>query len=131
VRRFQKTQPAAAPLICLQARSLLSELPLFALSILLLAHFDSASYARTSYQSETPYVVMDTNRRDFGDVFAGEELMQIFYVRNAGSKQLELAQKSTLGRLTTESKYSLAAVLWKPSERFVTRTAVAMRAAPS
>ena len=40
---------------------------------------------------------MNTTKRDFGDVFAGEELEQNFQVLNAGTKPLELERKSTLG----------------------------------
>src|SRR5437660_44689 len=39
-----------------------------------------------------PEVTMDTTRRDFGDVFAGEEIEHSFVVRNTGTKPLELAE---------------------------------------
>lgn len=37
-------------------------------------------------------------RRDFGEVFVGEELDQIFTVRNVGTAPLELANKTLAAR---------------------------------
>ena len=72
---------------------------------------------------------MDTTKRDFGDVFAGEELEQIFLVRNAGTKPLELSQKSTL--TTGVAAPRPAAVLASARSQYFVRAVAARRAAPS
>ena len=74
---------------------------------------------------------METTRRDFGDVFTGEELEQTFYVRNVGTKALELKEKSTLGSLNSKPTYSLTEAAWHPSAEYSPRTVAATRAAPS
>ncbi len=74
---------------------------------------------------------MGSTRRDFGEVFAGEELEQNFPVRNNGSKPLELVQKSTLGTRSTSPGYPVRAAVWRPNEPFLTRLVAARRAAPS
>ena len=45
-----------------------------------------------------PLVYMTLTRRDFGDVFAGEELEQVFPVRNDGDATLEMEHKPLTGR---------------------------------
>jgi hypothetical protein len=45
-----------------------------------------------------PLVYMTQTRRDFGDVFAGEELEQVFPVRNDGDAALEMEHKPLTGR---------------------------------
>lgn len=42
---------------------------------------------------KAPLVFMNLTRRDFGDVFAGEELEQVFPVRNDGDAPLEMDRK--------------------------------------
>ena len=45
-----------------------------------------------------PLVYMTQTQRDFGDVFAGEELEQVFSVRNDGDAALEMENKPLTGR---------------------------------
>jgi len=70
-------------------------------------------------------------KRDFGDVFAGEELEQNFPVRNIGTKPLELSQRSTLGTNINDSPFKLTSADWHPTNRPLVRTAGARLAAPS
>ena len=79
--------------------------------------------------ADGPEVVMGSTKRDFGDVFDGEELEQTFPIRNAGNKPLELAQKSNLGTRSNSPAHPAAAV-WRPHEKVFARAA-ATRAAPS
>lgn len=73
---------------------------------------------------------MGPTKRDFGDVFAGEELEQTFPVQNAGNKPLELELKSTLGAQSNSTGYITAA--WRrPNEQLLARTVSAKPAAPS
>ena len=104
------------------------ELSVLAFALSIPAHFPSASSART--RVDGPEVVMASTKRDFGDVFAGEELEQIFPVRNTGTKALELAQKSTLGTRSTTSGYPVRAAVWDPNERILARTVAAKPASP-
>lgn len=46
----------------------------------------------------TPLVYMGLTRRDFGDVFAGETLEQVFPVRNDGNGTLEMEEKVLTGQ---------------------------------
>jgi hypothetical protein len=96
-----------------------------------LVQFDLASSARASGRPDGPEAVMASTSRDFGDVFAGEELEQNFPVRNAGTKPLELSRKSTLGAQSTAPNFSVRAAVWRPNEYRLTRTTAARRAAPS
>ena len=79
--------------------------------------------------TEGPQVEIGPTRKDFGEVFVGEELEQNFPVRNLGSKPLELSQKSALGMRTTPGA-RLDTAVWRPNQPRVART-VALRAAPS
>ena len=45
-----------------------------------------------------PLVFMTMTRRDFGDVFAGEDLEQVFSIRNDGDAPLEIDNKSLTGQ---------------------------------
>jgi hypothetical protein len=82
--------------------------------------------------ADGPEVVMPLTKRDFGDVFAGEELEQNFPIRNAGNKPLELEHKSKLANGDAPPGYTVRAATWRPNERrLLTRTAGARRAAPS
>jgi hypothetical protein len=73
---------------------------------------------------------MASTKRDFGDVFAGEELEQNFPVRNIGNKPLELATRSILGARPNSPGY-LKAASWRPNEPILARTVSARPAAPS
>ena len=110
-------------------RTLCAELLLLTFALSLSASFPSASSVRAS--SDGPEVVMGSTRRDFGDVFAGEELEQNFPVRNAGNKPLELSQKSTLGARSSPTSSSVRAAVWRSNEQLLTRIVAARRAAPS
>ena len=110
-------------------RSLLCQLSLITFALSLFAQCPSASSARTGV--EGPEALMASTKRDFGDVFAGEELEQNFPVRNAGNKPLELAQKSTLGTRSSAPNYLVRAAAWRPNEQLLARTVSARPAAPS
>lgn len=110
-------------------RSLLCVLSLLIFALSLFGHFPSASSARAS--ADGPEVVMGSTRRDFGEVFAGEELEQNFPVRNAGTKPLELSLKSTLGTRSTAPGYPVRAAVWLSGVDLFTRTVAARPAAPS
>jgi hypothetical protein len=45
----------------------------------------------------SPELVIDGTRKDFGEIFVGEELDHIFTVRNVGTAPLELANKTLTG----------------------------------
>lgn len=78
-----------------------------------------------------PEVIIGATRRDFGDVFAGEELEQNFPVRNGGTKPLELAEKTTLGVRPTAPGYPVTEAAWRPNGLLLSPTGAAARAAPS
>lgn len=77
-------------------------------------------------QTRAPVLVIDSTKRDFGDVFAGEELMQVFSVRNDGAVPLELAEKSTTTRSSLPSSQGLIKTV-----SFNPAALAASRAAPS
>jgi len=85
--------------------------------------------ARTS--PDGPVVVIGSTKRDFGDVFSGEELEQNFPVRNTGTKPLELSQRSLLGNRQNGSSFRVATADWHPGNLSITRTVAARPAAPS
>jgi hypothetical protein len=64
--------------------------------VVLLTAPSSASPVNESGGS--PELVIDSTRRDFGDVYVGEELDQIFNVRNVGTAPLELGNKTLTSR---------------------------------
>jgi hypothetical protein len=102
------------------------------LGLVLTVSLGFASAASLQGTTEGPEVSMASTKRDFGDVFAGEELIQKFLVQNLGSKQLELVQKSNLGsRPATPLHPATAAALWRPSGHRPVRFVGANRAAPS
>jgi hypothetical protein len=95
-----------------------------------------ALIASAGAQPGGPEFVIDGTRRDFGDVFAGEELVQVFGIRNAGRKPLELAEKS----VTTGSIFPAPRDLIKTGsfnrgelsdDHFLPVAVAARRAAPS
>ena len=44
-----------------------------------------------------PQLIVDKVRHEFGEVFAGEDLMHVFWVRNIGTAPLELSETPVLG----------------------------------
>ena len=78
-----------------------------------------------------PEVVIGPTKRDFGDVFSGEELEQNFPVRNNGTKPLELAQRSLLGNRQIRSPFQVATADWHPGNLPITRIVATRPAAPS
>ena len=64
-----------------------------------LALLIAASIASPVHGSDaSPELVIENTRRDYGEVFVGEELDQIFTVRNVGTSPLELGVKPLTGR---------------------------------
>src|SRR3982751_1950547 len=59
-----------------------------------------------------PFVYMSMTRRDFGDVFAGEDIEQVFTVRNDGDAPLEMQQKSLTGQAAPVTQLMRAAVFY-------------------
>ena len=80
-------------------------------------------------RADKPELMIDITTCDFGEVFAGEELEHTFLFRNAGTKQLELSQKSSLSKAIERLPRVIAATFSSSSQPLI-RTA-AMRAAPS
>jgi hypothetical protein len=109
-------------------------------SVLLSATAAGSSFESKSSSARTPSVpqattgqpelMMTASRRDFGDVFAGEELEASFAVRNDGRGPLELAQKSSLGMRPGEPRYPVTAA-WHSNDGSLTRRAAALRIAPT
>ena len=100
------------------------------LLLLLIAGLCAGARADSQPRLDAPEVVMDTTKRDFGEVFAGEELEQIFLVRNAGTKPLELSQKSTLTTgSAAQPRPAVASALAR--SQYLIRAVAARRAAPS
>ncbi len=50
---------------------------------------------RQQSASSLPLLVMGAGSKDLGEVVVGEELMQLFVVKNAGAAPLELSQAET------------------------------------
>ena len=78
-------------------------------SLLWLTAIPVASSANTPAAS--PELVIDSTRRDFGEVFIGEELSHAFTVRNIGTTPLELTNKSLTGQSSTPA-HVLARSQW-------------------
>src|ERR1044071_2349364 len=76
-----------------------------------------------------PLVYMTQTQRDFGDVFAGEELEQIFPVRNDGDAALEMEHKPLTGQSAPPSNRLVRASARQTG--FALRPAAAHLAAPS
>ena len=92
--------------------------------------------SNASAQAGAPELLIDGTRRDFGDVFAGEIIEQVFVVRNVGSAPLELANKSVATQSSLLARPELIkAVSFGRREYFdnylLPVRAVAKRAAPS
>lgn len=112
---------------------LLREMPLLVLLFLMTGELTLASGA-LDLRADAPDAVVEITRRDLGEVFAGEEIEYAFIVRNAGTKPLELAEKSNIPNRSANSAHAPAVAMWRPADRIFTRTAAAMRtarAAPS
>ncbi|HJZ68031.1 MAG TPA: hypothetical protein VKF81_07915 [Blastocatellia bacterium] len=77
-----------------------------------------------------PEIVMDKTERNYGEVFAGEELEAAFVVRNVGTKPLSLSEKSDLSATQRSSRNALTTAAWRTTESY-TATAAGLRAAPS
>jgi hypothetical protein len=60
--------------------------------------------------ADGPAVSIDATQRDFGDVYKGELLEQVFTVRNDGNAPLTLAEKSLTGQadLSREPRVAVA-----------------------
>ena len=99
------------------------------LAILMTLQFSFAVGGTIPSRADGPQLVIDITKCDFGEVFAGEELEHTFLFRNAGTKQLELSQKSSLSKSIERQPRVMAATFnsnIRPSIR-----AAALRAAPS
>jgi hypothetical protein len=59
----------------------------------------ASSASSQNKSAASPQLVIDGTRRDFGEVFIGEELSHVFTVQNVGTAPLELANKT----LTSQS----------------------------
>jgi hypothetical protein len=82
--------------------------------------------------ADEPVVAIDATERDFGDVYKGELLEQVFMVRNDGTAPLTLAEKSLTGQtdLSRETRIAVA----RPrafNEALIPVALFARRAAPS
>lgn len=77
-------------------------------------------------------VVMEATTRDYGEVFAGEELDYLFNILNAGKAPLELMQRPLSSRAVTPRAAQLARrALPTAGRRFELVRASAGLAAPS
>ncbi|HLG17720.1 MAG TPA: hypothetical protein VJH03_24970 [Blastocatellia bacterium] len=57
---------------------------------------ESSRGAATPRNSASPSLIIDKTSHDFGEVFSGEELMQVFNVQNVGDAPLELSERPIL-----------------------------------
>jgi hypothetical protein len=77
-------------------------------------------------------VVLDATTRDYGEVFAGEELDYLFNILNAGKAPLELMQRPLSSRAARSRAAQLASyALPTAGQRFDLVRASAGLAAPS
>lgn len=79
--------------------------------------FAFASTGGVTHQADGPVLVINMTKRDFGEVFAGEELEQSFLLRNDGTKPLELSQKSTLSSRAAGRRFPATVALVHPDDR--------------
>jgi hypothetical protein len=89
---------------------------LLALMFSLSAQFALATGGVT-HRGDGPELVINITKRDFGEVFSGEELEQTFLLRNFGTKPLELSQKSTLSSRAAGRRFPVTAELVHPGDR--------------
>jgi len=66
---------------------------------------------------DAPEAVIEITKRDGGEVFAGEELEFTFIVRNAGTKPLELKEKSSIPSGSVGTTYRPSIAMWRTEER--------------
>src|SRR6185369_6246801 len=79
-----------------------------------------------------PLVFMNLTRRDFGDVFAGEEIEQVFPVRNDGDAPLEMDNKSLTGQAAQSNRLARASAFQAAgTSGLALAPATLRRAAPS
>jgi hypothetical protein len=78
----------------------LGEALVFPVALLLIVAASSSGAPRSSLfqpsatqKKPVPRAVIDGTVRDFGDVYFGEELEQVFHIANTGDAPLELAEK--------------------------------------
>jgi len=112
---------------------LVREMPLLVLLFALTGQLTLASGA-LDLRADAPEAVVDITKRDLGEVFAGEEIEYAFIVRNAGTKPLELAEKSNIPTRSANAANAPAVAMWHPADGLFTRPVAAMRtarAAPS
>lgn len=100
------------------------------LSLSLTLQIAYATSEQAGTRAKGPEIVMDRTERNFGEVFAGEELEAAFVVRNVGTKPLSLAEKSDLAVRSLSWRNKVATAAWRTSESY-TATAAGLRAAPS
>ena len=87
--------------------------------------------------ADGPEAVVEITRRDLGEVFTGEELEYAFIVRNAGTKPLELAEKTSVSSRSAGSEHTPTIAMWRAADqrfardRLFARPVAATRAAPS
>lgn len=93
--------------------------------------FRSGSASTAALPAEGPEAAIAMTRRDFGQVFVGEELEQNFAIRNTGTKPLELRRKSMLSARPADSRPAVAAAVWRSQLHYAARPVAAMRAAPT
>lgn len=92
--------------------------------------FTFASSVR-GLRADAPEAVIAITRRDLGEVFAGEEVEYAFIVRNAGTKPLELAEKTTASSTSPPSGHIPSLAVWRATDRLFARPVAATRAAPT
>ena len=88
-------------------------------------------------RADAPEAVVEITRRDLGEVFAGEEVEYAFIVRNAGTKPLELAEKTSVSSRSAGSEHTPSVAMWRAADqrfardRLFARPVAATRAAPT
>ena len=108
----QKTSGKGAAITTLTPRSIVRSqnlsqrmrrgLPI--LVILLLIPVSPLSISAQTRPVGLPKVVVNKTDHNFGEVFAGEELMAVFGISNVGSAPLELSDKNLTGRATVREE---------------------------
>ncbi|HKP13404.1 MAG TPA: hypothetical protein VJZ91_14890 [Blastocatellia bacterium] len=83
-------------------------------------------------QQKAPLVFMTLTRRDLGDVYQGEEIEQVFPVRNDGDAPLEMDNKRLTGQAAPPSRLERAGAFRAGrSASYGLMPAAVRRAAPS
>ena len=102
---------------------------LLGLSLSLTLQSAYAAGEQAGARANGPEIIIDKTERNYGEVFAGEELEAAFVVRNVGTKPLTLAEKSDLAGQRW-SRDALATAAWRTNEKYAA-TAAGLRGAPS